>query len=871
MNRLLSLVIASLCSFSLFAKTLPVLTTSYWRETFFDDFRGKPDDSARSTYCYDQIKPQCHVWTGGSSHDCELSTSYPPMRENMAAAVNTLDPGPWASQPFAAVQTRYAQLIADNVRNLDKCTWTLFEQLNFWATDYKHHYTSRFDGTQVKVDPSGKGRLLLSAVAAPLQADCVYGGQEAGPNCLVYGFAANEVKPGVHYWADPDPRWPGVYYTPINGTCPHGGSVGVNCQLRAFPPALLEEKNVEYWVDTNPAWPGVYYANNTPYRCTFNIDYFSTGVNFRNLTCPILNGAVMSSQFVNLPYVDPFTGEIKVRGQIQHQGRFEVKAKVPKASGAFPAAWLMPQTGGWPYMGGEIDVMEARDAANEVYQTYHHGKCFTTNPLTEHFVEGKGDCEKIAGATSVQLSKGRTVKEAKKDEFWTRDHVFAVEWNGPRLDYYVNNVHTSTVQVGTQSEASPTIYPPLMTQFATTNFPTAPFFWILNHSAYAKLPERPVKNGIFDFGYPARLAAWLVQVASPNARINAFKPQTYSIDWVRNYTACKTDADFCPCGGEFEEGVGCVLPSGQMACPPEVPTPVLNGDVYQSSCRPARQDCIHGGDVAGPNCQIKGFENPEIVPGVKYWVDTDPRWPGVYYALINGKCPFGGLVGANCQVRAFSVPSVYVVMGVQYWVDTNPAWPGVYYKPINGKCPYGGGQGVNCQLIAFPPGTVSPSVFYWVDTNPRWPGVYYAQQGGNCFAGGQKAGPNCQVHGFQNPEVVWGVNYWVDPDPRWPGVYYAPVAGHCPFGGGQGVNCQVTGFKSPSSYVVAGVKYWVDSNPNWPGVYYAPINGGCPYGGSQGVNCQLVALAPDVLESGVTYWVDTDPRWPGVYYAPDFR
>src|SRR5690606_15151789 len=41
-------------------------------------------------------------------------------------------------------------------------------------------------------------------------------------------------------------------------------------------------------------------------------------------------------------------------------GRIEVKAKIPKGVGSWPAIWMMPTTstyGGWP-TSGEIDIME---------------------------------------------------------------------------------------------------------------------------------------------------------------------------------------------------------------------------------------------------------------------------------------------------------------------------------------------------------------------------------------------------------------------------------------------------------------------------------------------------------------------------------
>jgi hypothetical protein len=115
---------------------------------------------------------------------------------------------------------------------------------------------------------------------------------------------------------------------------------------------------------------------------------------------------------------------------------------------------------------------------------------------------------------------------------------------------------------------------------------------------------------------------------------------------------------------------------------------------------------------------------------VQYWLDADPRWPGVYYKQLQGMCPMGGVTSSNgnCQLVAYSVPSQpLVVAGQSYWVDADPRWPGVYYRQIDGECRLGGvrsGNG-NCQLTALPSGLLEDQLRYWVDTDPRWPGIYY--------------------------------------------------------------------------------------------------------------------------------------------------
>ncbi|MCA9517423.1 MAG: glycoside hydrolase family 16 protein, partial [Myxococcales bacterium] len=613
------------------------VSARHWRLAFEDDFRGKtgaPSDD----YCFDTLKPQCHVWAG-TSYDCDLADIpgqhfFPPTRENLVAAVRALDPAhDFAALSDADVKALYGELIATRMRHLNKCTWTSYQLTNWMATDYAGHWSARFDPTRVLVDPAGKGTLELSAAYAPVDIRCAFGGAGGDPNCQVRAFDAGVLDPGTTYWADPDPRWPGVYYAQSGGACPHGGvPFGPNCQVVAFAPHFLEETGVAYWVDADPRWPGVYYAN-TAYACRENIDYAPT-LAFRNLTCPIIDGGLMSHDFTNKAWIDD-DGNPHLRGQQQKMGRFEVKARLPKGVGAFPAAWLMPESGGWPYDGGEIDILEARDNADEAYQTYHHGKCYdpATNAEITEAVDS-ADCA-ARGGRSVHLDKGYTTRQRATGELWQRDHLYSVEWTDDRLDYYVNNVHTGAITVGTQANLYPAGSPPSLAGFESSNFPTSPFYWILNHSTYV-----------------------------PPAAQAGFATQTFRIDYVRSYVACGADnAEYCPEGGLFSEGVGCVD----------------GGVVRPSPCAPATRHCVNGGERVGSRCRAWSFDPGVLHEGVTYWADADPRWPGVYYAKIGGGCPYGGGGEVNCQLVA--LPADALETGVSYTVDLGPAPPGIYYTP----------------------------------------------------------------------------------------------------------------------------------------------------------------------------------------------
>jgi hypothetical protein len=487
----------------------------YFRLRFFDDFKGRPSDSARDRLCYDGLPAQCHIWPGGRSYRCDLAhlppgdpSMIPPLRENLAAVLRAVDPSRnWAAEPLAAVKARYAQLVAERTRHLDKCTWTLYHMLNWMSTDYQGRWAARFDPLAVRVLPEGRGYLELSAFRAPL-------------------------------------------------------------------PRHVRE------------------------QCRDNIVY-SPALKFNELACNIINGGMMSMRF------DPVEGS-PVRGFLQKYGRFEVKMRIPRGEGAFPAAWLMPEKGGWPYSGGEIDIIEARDNADEIYQTYHHGKCYRRDPAAtgEAYLEAitywdsngeeapieSGACggtsahcvasyRTSAGAigknprgtcpdrfalrtyTGVNVAVGHTEKERRLAPFHLQDHVFAVEWTPERIDYYLGTERTHTVAVGSKPTSNfatgggQAALPAGLTTLGPHNFPTSPFYFILNLSTWVR-PDRRA----------------------------TFQPQRLLIDYVKAYSLCSGDAELCPCGGRFVEGRGCVVGGARPACPAGETAAVRDG-VYASPCQ----------------------------------------------------------------------------------------------------------------------------------------------------------------------------------------------------------------------------------------------------------------------------------------------
>ena len=64
------------------------------------------------------------------------------------------------------------------------------------------------------------------------------------------------------------------------------------------------------------------------------------------------------------------TGGVYTRDKVLFQrGRIDIRLRMEDASGAWPAAWLLPE-GQWPY-GGEIDIMERLNYDDFAHQTIH--------------------------------------------------------------------------------------------------------------------------------------------------------------------------------------------------------------------------------------------------------------------------------------------------------------------------------------------------------------------------------------------------------------------------------------------------------------------------------------------------------------------
>ncbi len=150
------------------------------------------------------------------------------------------------------------------------------------------------------------------------------------------------------------------------------------------------------------------------------------------------------------------SSKILTRGKkIFKYGRIDIRAKLPKGKGIWPAFWLLPQNnifGGWP-KSGEIDLMEM--IGNEPNKSYG----------TLHFGPGPG---------STQLGRNYALPSGIfNDEF----HVFSLVWKQNQLQWLIDGNLYSTF---TNAD------------FGANNYPfNEDFFLIFNMATGGNWPGNP--------------------------------------------------------------------------------------------------------------------------------------------------------------------------------------------------------------------------------------------------------------------------------------------------------------------------------------------------------------------------------------------
>lgn len=117
------------------------------------------------------------------------------------------------------------------------------------------------------------------------------------------------------------------------------------------------------------------------------------------------------------PYI---TAGISSKGKYNFQyGKVQIRARFKSAAGAWPALWMLGESGHWP-ANGEIDLMEHLNFDRHVHQTLH--STFTRSP------EGR------------VLRNNYSVTKINRDRW----NTYGCEWGTEKIVFTVNGQHTMT-------------------------------------------------------------------------------------------------------------------------------------------------------------------------------------------------------------------------------------------------------------------------------------------------------------------------------------------------------------------------------------------------------------------------------------------
>lgn len=151
------------------------------------------------------------------------------------------------------------------------------------------------------------------------------------------------------------------------------------------------------------------------------------------------------------------SGSVRTTGKREFlYGRIEMRAKLPKGKGAFPAFWTLgsdftldgdinsSQGYGWPST-GEIDIMEliggpTSERKEEISEGDQSNKKVYGTP---HFYYKNGDGDKDGSYSPYPLGGNLSLTE----DFYNNFHVFGINWSPDKIEWYVDGVVYNTMML----------------------------------------------------------------------------------------------------------------------------------------------------------------------------------------------------------------------------------------------------------------------------------------------------------------------------------------------------------------------------------------------------------------------------------------
>ncbi|MCR1946184.1 GDSL-type esterase/lipase family protein [Enterococcus gallinarum] len=151
------------------------------------------------------------------------------------------------------------------------------------------------------------------------------------------------------------------------------------------------------------------------------------------------------------------SGSVRTAGKREFlYGRIEMRAKLPKGKGAFPAFWTLGsdftldgdissnQGYGWPST-GEIDIMELIGAPTEKRDNEQAEGDQSNRKIygTPHFYYKDGDGDKDGSYAPYALGGSLSLNE----DFYNNFHVFGINWTSDKIEWYVDGIVYNTMNL----------------------------------------------------------------------------------------------------------------------------------------------------------------------------------------------------------------------------------------------------------------------------------------------------------------------------------------------------------------------------------------------------------------------------------------
>ncbi|QQV02669.1 MULTISPECIES: glycoside hydrolase family 16 protein [Chryseobacterium] len=171
------------------------------------------------------------------------------------------------------------------------------------------------------------------------------------------------------------------------------------------------------------------------------------------------------------------SARIKTKGLFDQQyGRFEARLKTPYGPGLWPAFWMLGSnidTVPWPQC-GEIDIMELRGQEPHIAHGTLHGPGYSAGNA---------------------ITKAYALKDGRFDVDF---HLFAVEWDADKIDFFVDNYLYQRLTRNEVEKKGQWVY-------------NSPFFMILNVAVGGNYVGFPVDGTPF----PQKMTIDYVRVYKP--------------------------------------------------------------------------------------------------------------------------------------------------------------------------------------------------------------------------------------------------------------------------------------------------------------------------------------------------------------------